>query len=159
MGLDLGSTPVVRHPRADEYPAMARVWYDSWISTGLARPDDPQPAAYVQRLEEEGRSGWQARIAVSAPGILGFLAYDPSRHWLRQLFIAPHAQRQGIGRMLLDHAKHAMPGGFWLRTDAGNVRARQFYGAHDLRHVEEARHPQHGHLVAILSWRGALPDP
>nr|WP_321984772.1 hypothetical protein [uncultured Lichenicoccus sp.] len=45
--------------------------------------------------------------------------------------------------------RRALPGDFWLQTDAGNHVARPFYERHRLRREGEAPHPHSGQMVAL----------
>jgi ribosomal protein S18 acetylase RimI-like enzyme len=92
---------------------------------------------------------WTLTLAEQAGRIVGFLATIPVRGVLDQLFIAPHAQRAGIGGRLMDVAATQMPAGFSLRTAADNHAARRFYEARGMVLDRMETHPVHGHLTAI----------
>jgi GNAT superfamily N-acetyltransferase len=66
--------------------------------------------------------------------VIGFASF--SEDVLGHLFVAPGAQRRGIGRLLLDHVKQRRPGGFTLWTHQPNAQARAFYEHEGLHAVE-----------------------
>jgi GNAT superfamily N-acetyltransferase len=133
----------------DDLDAVARLWSESWRSTGLAREDDHDVEALRARLTAEP---WRILVAWRDGEIVGFVAFDPDRSWLRQLFVAPFSKGGGIGTFLLEAVRREMPDGFWLRTDAGNVVARGFYERRGLRLRGDASHPVSGHPVASYVW-------
>jgi GNAT superfamily N-acetyltransferase len=93
--------------------------------------------------------GWQVHVARNGAMAVGFLALK--RDALDQLFVAPAWQGQGIGKILLDHAKAARPGGFWLSTPAEG-RAEGFYRREGLMRGETGRH-RFGHVIVRYDWR------
>jgi hypothetical protein len=55
---------------------------------------------------------------------------------------------------LLDHAKTAMPDGFWLRTRIENVHAQRFYEREGLKATHDAAHPHHPEaMFRYFRWR------
>jgi len=66
--------------------------------------------------------------------VVGFAAF--SHDLLGYLYVAPAAQRRGIGRALLDHVKKRRPDGFTLWTHQPNAQARAFYEREGLSAVE-----------------------
>ncbi|WP_407922297.1 GNAT family N-acetyltransferase [Acetobacter senegalensis] len=80
------------------------------------------------------------------------MALDKKQNWLRQLFVDPSCQRAGIGRRLLDDAKQEMPQGFWLRTTANNLNARQFYEKAGLRFDGLSLYERYQREIAIFRW-------
>ena len=68
-------------------------------------------------------------VAVAeSDGILaGFAALDVQRSVLSQIFVAPHAKRQGIGRELFRWALSFCPNGLTLKTLIENSESRAFY--------------------------------
>ena len=143
---------VVRGLDGEDVTALARLWHDSWASTGLAGADSPSLEQYEDRLSTEGRTMWSIQVAAVGNDLLGFVAYQREPGWLRQLFVKPAMKRLGLGTLLLDSAKRGMPGGFWLRTNADNSVARRFYEAQGLRFDGEVVHPTLGHRMAHYLW-------
>src|SRR3979411_3286965 len=50
--------PVIRPARVDEYDEIARVWMDSWVSTGLEHARDSLLAQLRARIPLEVEKGW-----------------------------------------------------------------------------------------------------
>lgn len=133
--------------------AAAHLWFESWRSTGLAVAQLASETAMRERIERELASGWSLYLAENEAGeLLGFLALKPETKSLDQIFVAPRAQRQGVGQALLEFSKQLMPGGFWLRTAVDNIGACRFYERHGFKHGETATHPTLGHRTVIYSW-------
>jgi GNAT superfamily N-acetyltransferase len=59
-----------------------------------------------------------------------------TRTWLDDLYVAPGAQRDGLGGALLELVKSLRPQGFGLWVFESNLPARQFYARHGLVEVE-----------------------
>ena len=145
--------PVTVRPYRDEdRTAVARLWRDSWRSTGLSVAKLATEVANYERIGRELAAGWQVHLAWDEDRLVGFLALTPATQCLDQLFIAPEAQGTGIGRRLLDLAKERLPNGLWLRTSANNHRARRFYERNGLRASETQPHPTLGHQTVIYRW-------
>lgn len=105
---------------------LGRLWYASWRSVGLDTPAVAE-ADVIARVPREAAGRWTTTVAEAGGEMVGFVALALAETRLDQLFIAPEAQGQGVGRALFDVAVQAMPQGFWLSTQAANVRARRFY--------------------------------
>jgi GNAT superfamily N-acetyltransferase len=140
-------------PASEELMAIASVWHASWCSTGLADAgDDTQDALFQRLCAAAASSEWTLCAAGTPAAIAGFVALNQEQSWLRQLFVAPQAQYQGVGSLLLAHAKDKMKDGFWLRCDPGNLKARRFYERHQFRLDAIAPHPRHGRTMATYIW-------
>ena len=75
----------------------------------------------------------QVWVAESEGQVVGYAALGPGE--LEQLFVRPGSQGQGVGRMLLEHAKTLEPGGIELWVFQRNTRARAFYEAHGFQPI------------------------
>lgn len=142
----------IRSYRADDREAVARLWLDSWRSTGLPVAQHVTEAGNLQRIDRELAVGWELHLAWDQDALVGFLALKPASACLDQLFIAPAAQAAGVGRVLFDLARARLPKGFWLRTSADNSRARRFYERNGMRAGEIEPHPTLGHDIVIYHW-------
>lgn len=142
----------LRDFRDDDRDGLAQLWHDSSLSIGLAASDHPTWQDYRRRLAGEEARAWRIRLAHEGDDLIGFVAMQPAAAWLRQLFVAPAMKGQGVGTLLLDEAKREMKAGFWLRTDAGNARARRFYERRGLRLDRLAPHPEYGQMTARYIW-------
>ena len=106
--------------------ALLETWFTSWHSVGLDHPVVTRQHL-ADRLPQDLARRWNVTVAERDSVMLGFLAVALSEHRLDQLFIAPSAQRQGLGHRLFAVALQTMPNGFWLSTQPNNLRARAFY--------------------------------
>jgi GNAT superfamily N-acetyltransferase len=135
-----------------DFGPIARLWHASWLATGLAVPGDPDASQLRARICSSDSTEWKIYVARSGDELVGFIAFELAKCWVRQLFILPSAQRTGCGTRLLDIAKSAMPTGFWLRTDSENLPARRFYEGRGLRLKSETSHPDTKKLMASYVW-------
>src|SRR5207253_10338178 len=142
----------IRRYRDQDRAATARLWLESWRSTGLPVARLATEAGNYQRIAHELAGGWAAYLAWDSDRLVGFLALKPDTGCLDQLFVLPEAQGSGVGRALLDFAKDRQPNGLWLRTAADNLRACRFYERHGLRATETQIHPTLGHQTVIYRW-------
>ena len=131
----------IRRYRNQDRAATARLWLESWRSTGLPVARLATEAGNYQRIAHELAGGWAAYLAWDSDRLVGFLALKPDTGCLDQLFVLPEAQGSGVGPTLLDFAKERLPNGLWLRTAADNLRACRFYERHGLRATETQIHP------------------
>lgn len=97
-------------------------------------------------------NGWVVTVAHIDHEIAGFAAMTPTQSRLAELFVCPRHLGNGIGKLLLDHAKSVMRNGFSLFTTSRNYRARQFYEREGLVIEREDRHPRSGHPVTYYRW-------
>jgi len=144
---------IIRPYQDRDLAAVARLWLESWRSTGLSVARLATEAGNQQRITRELTFGWSVHLACDEAGCrLGFLALKPDIGCLDQLFVAPPAQRRGVGLALLELAKRRMPEGIWLRTAVDNVGACRFYEREGFRACETGLHPTLGHRTVIYRW-------
>jgi GNAT superfamily N-acetyltransferase len=125
----------IRPFAARDLEPVVRVWHDA---KRAAYGFLPQEQA---RTLADDRAFFAARIApacalwLAAEGaaLRGFLALVGS--YVDRLYVAPAAQRTGIGTALLRHAIALSPAGIELHTHQRNAPARAFYAKHGLRAV------------------------
>jgi putative acetyltransferase len=145
----------IRPYRDEDLEATARLWAESWRSTGLAVAIRSTEAELYRfnyaRISRELATGWAAYLAWGDDKPVGFFALKPAVGCLDQLFVLPEAQGRGIGRALLDFAKQQLPDGLWLRTAVENRRACAFY-EREGRRGETQTHPTLGHETVIYRW-------
>ena len=133
--------------------ATARVWSDSFRASALPGIGGGSVREFAARIPRELADGWSAWLAWDGSRLVGFLALRPEQGQLHQLFVAPDAQGQGIGRQLLDHAKRQLPDGFWLTTVAANAGARRFYARHGLIESKPDPRDPPAHGKVTYRWR------
>ena len=95
------SQTIIRPARADEYDEVARVWMDSWVSTGLEDASDSLLAKLRARVPMEIEKGWSLYVADDNGELAAMLALHVPDRYLDQLFVAPEYQGDGLGRQLL----------------------------------------------------------
>ena len=136
---------------ASDLTAAAKLWFESWRSTGMNIALRETEATFEERIRQEF-ARWEAYLALEGTPV-GFLALVMQDACLDQLFIAPQAQRRGIGRALPEFAKQRLPDGFWLHAGVDNPGACAFYDAHGLRRVRLEPHPRLGIPMIVYEWR------
>jgi ribosomal protein S18 acetylase RimI-like enzyme len=153
MAIPDDATIIYRTASEADFDTLARLWLESWQSTGLAVTRFATEEGNRKRISLEVRNGWKVTLALAGQQLVGFLATEPAVSVLDQLFIAPDMKRKGIGKALLARAKAEMPDGFTLRTAVENFDACAFYERCGLERVRTEIHPTLGHAVAIYRWR------
>lgn len=143
----------IRPYEARHLAATARLWSESFHSAALPDASGGSIRELAARIPVEMANGWSAWLAWEGRELVGFLALMPAEARLHQIFVAPGAQRRGVGLCLLNHAKRMLPGGFWLSTFASNAGACRFYERHGLTETEYAVHPQQGVETVVYRWR------
>lgn len=126
---DVAAMPPAIHP-----PDDVRAWVDTWDLTS--------------------RDVW---VAESGGTIVGFANLTPT--WLDGLYVAPGAQRAGIGSTLVDLAKSVRPDGFGLWVFEVNEPARAFYRRHgfvELERTDGSANEEHAPDIKMV-WPGADP--
>jgi GNAT superfamily N-acetyltransferase len=109
-----------------DYPALADLWYDSWMSIGIANETDLDRDGVRARFFRE-TAHWVLFAAKTGGEVAGLLALLPAVDRIDQIFVHPDRKGQGIGLSLLAEAKRHMPGRIVLTTHEANLRARAFY--------------------------------
>lgn len=119
--------PTIRPARADEYDEVARLWMESWVTTGLAQASDVLLADLRLRLRDEVARGWSLYVADGQGTLAGMLALHLSDKYLDQLFVAPAYHGRSVGRQLLAFTRRQMPDEIWLRCARENEKAWRWY--------------------------------
>ena len=101
--------PLIRPANASEYDEIARLWMDSWASTGIEAPSDRLLSRLRQRLRNEIENGWSLLVADDHGRLAAMLALHIPQFYLDQLFVSPTYQGKSIGRHLLAHARRLLP--------------------------------------------------
>lgn len=132
------SKPVFRKARAEEINTLATLWDASWASTGVESPESLSIDDLAARLNQYILDGG-ALYAVERDGALvGLILLFAKTKQLSQLFLAPHAQRAGLGKACLHFVQQELPGGFWLTVAEANAGAIRFYEANELEFKSRA---------------------
>lgn len=116
-GLSDGARPLALRPAVPaDAPALARLWRDAWHS---ANPDAAAVAPlphWLGRVHAEFGPPCTALLAEHGDGAFrAFMVLDLSHRHLHQLFVAPGAQSQGLGRaMVREICQRLCPAGWTL---------------------------------------------
>ena len=70
------SCPLVRPAHRDEYDEVARVWMESWVSTGLDTASDALLTKLRDRVYREVDNGWSLFVADDGGRLAAMLAID-----------------------------------------------------------------------------------
>jgi ribosomal protein S18 acetylase RimI-like enzyme len=146
-------TPVIRTARSDEYDEVARVWMESWVSTGLEDGSKYLLANLRARVPHEMAKGWSLYVADDGGRIAAMLALHLSDCYLDQLFVAPEYQRRGLGRRLLGFTREHLPDEIWLRCVRENDRAWRWYEREGFVFEKQAIEPMTGFTMKYYRWK------
>jgi ribosomal protein S18 acetylase RimI-like enzyme len=146
---------IIRSAGPDDYDALARIWLESWYSTGLQTLFDPGLAMLQSRIPQEVVQGWDLYAADEAGEIVAMLALHPGDFYLDQLWVAPAHQGRGIGRALLDFTRRKFPHEIWLRCVVQNVNAWRWYEREGFLFEGEEDVPPSNMRMKRYRWRPA----
>jgi ribosomal protein S18 acetylase RimI-like enzyme len=149
--------PTIRPARTDEYDGIARVWMDSWASTGLEDASDVLLGKLRARIPLEVAKGWSLFVADDHGTLAGMLAFHPGRLFLDQLFVAPEYQGRNLGRRLLAFTRQHLPDEISLRCARGNEKAWRWYEREGFVFEREAVEPMTGLVMKYYRWRRTTP--
>jgi ribosomal protein S18 acetylase RimI-like enzyme len=144
---------IIRPAVPEDYPVLVDLWFDSWMSIGIANETDLPRAGVRARFYEEVKSRWCLFVAEENGSLRGLLALVRRESRIDQIFIAPEAKGSGIGRLFLDHAKSELPDGIVLVTHTDNTRARAFYERHGFVLGRTEDDPVHRRQKCHYNWR------
>ena len=144
--------PTIRPARQDEYDEVARVWMNSWVSTGLEDASNFLLAKLRARVPLEINKGWSLYVADADGAIAAMLALHLGDLYLDQLFVAPEYQRRSIGRQLLAFTRQHLPDEIWLRCVRENEKAWRWYEREGFVFEKEAVEPMTGFALKYYRW-------
>jgi ribosomal protein S18 acetylase RimI-like enzyme len=145
--------PIIRPARPDEYDEVARVWMESWVSTGLEDGSKYLLANLRARLRREIENGWTLYVADDDGRIVAMLALRLPDRYLDQLFIAPDYQGKGLGRHLLGFTRKQLPDEIRLRCVRENDKAWRWYEREGFVFEKEAVEPMTGFTMKYYRWK------
>ena len=131
---------------------LARIWLESWYSTGLKDLFDPGLAMLRKRIPEEVAKGWALYAAEADGDIAAMLALHPRDFYLDQLWVAPVRQGRGIGRALLAFTRRQFPDEIWLRCVLENKNAWRWYEREGFRFEAEENVPPSNMRMKRYRW-------
>jgi ribosomal protein S18 acetylase RimI-like enzyme len=149
----VASSVVIRPARIDEYDDVARVWMESWVSTGLDSASDFLLARLRARIPLEIERGWSLFVADDSGAIAAMLALHLPGKYLDQLFVAPEYQGRSLGRTLLAFTRAHLPAEIWLRCVRENEKAWRWYEREGFVLEREAIEPAIGRVMKYYRWK------
>jgi len=149
--------PLIRPARAEEYDEIARVWMESWCSTGLAEPSEFLLANLRARIRREIDDGWSLFVADDNGTTAAMLAIHVPKLYLDQLFVAPGHQGRSLGRKLLAFTRTQLPDEIHLRCARGNEKAWRWYEREGFVFEKEQIEPMNGLMMKYYRWRRNAP--
>jgi len=144
---------MIRPARAEEYDEIARVWMESWVSTGLAEASPFLLANLRARIRREIEDGWSLFVAEDHGTIAAMLALHVPKLYLDQLFVAPEYQGRSLGRKLLAFTRTQLPDEIWLRCARENERAWRWYEREGFVFEKEGVEPMNGLMMKYYRWK------
>jgi len=147
------AAPLIRPARPDEYDAVARVWMDSWVSTGLEQASGFLLAKLRARVPQEVEKGWSLFVADDGGTLAAMLALHLPKLYLDQLFVAPNYQGQSLGRKLLAFSRAQMPEEIHLRCVRENEKAWRWYEREGFVFEQEQVEPATGFVMKYYRWK------
>ena len=149
--------PTIRSARPDEYDEIARVWMNSWASTGIEDASNFLLAKLRARVPREIEKGWSLFVADDDGAIAAMLALHLPETYLDQLFVAPEYQGRSIGRQLLGFTRQLLPDEIRLRCVRENEKAWRWYEREGFVFEKELVDPMTGRTMKYYRWRREQP--
>ena len=145
--------PTIRPALPHEYDAIARVWMESWVSTGFGTASDILLDQLRARVPAEVAKGWSLYVADDGGRLAAMLALHlPNKH-LDQVFVAPEYHGRNIGRMLLAFTRAQLPDEIWLRCVRENEKAWRWYEREGFVFEKDDISPITGHTMKCYRWK------
>jgi len=145
-------SPTIRPARPEEYDEIARVWMNSWASTGLEDASNLLLAKLRARIPLEVEKGWSLYVADDRGTLAAMLALHLPRAYLDQLFVAPEYQGQNLGRRLLAFTRQLLPDEIYLRCVRENEKAWRWYEREGFVFEKEEVEPMTGFVMKYYRW-------
>ena len=145
--------PTIRPARSEEYDEIARVWMNSWVSTGLEQPSNFLLATLRARIPLEVEKGWSLFAADDGGALAAMLALHLPNLYLDQLFVAPEYQGQSLGRRLLAFTRRQLPEQISLRCVRENVKAWRWYEREGFVFEKEEVETMTGFVMKYYRWK------
>ena len=145
--------PLIRPARTDEHDEIARLWMESWVSTGL----DVASASLLDKLRAripvEIENGWSLFVAEARGRMAAMLALHLPKKNLDQLFVAPEYQGHSLGRRLLAFTRTQLPDEIWLRCALQNEKAWHWYEREGFVFEREDISRENGLTMKCYRWK------
>ncbi len=145
--------PIIRPALPHEYDAIARIWMNSWASTGLEAASEPLLEKLCVRVRNDVANGWSLYVADDRGTLAAMLALQLPDRNLDQIFVAPEYQSKNIGHLLLAFTREHMRDEIWLRCVRENEKAWRWYEREGFVYEREAVSPMTGHMMKYYRWK------
>jgi GNAT superfamily N-acetyltransferase len=145
--------PTIRPALPYEYDAIARVWMDSWASTGIEQASNFLLTKLCARIPLEVEKGWSLFVADDDGKLAAMLALHLPKLYLDQLFVAPEYQGKDLGRQLLAFTRQQLPDEIELRCVRENEKAWRWYEREGFVHEKEQVEPVTGFVMKYYRWK------
>lgn len=146
-------SPAIRPALPHEYDAIARVWMDSWASTGIEDASNFLLAKLCARIPLEVEKGWSLFVADNDGHLAAMLALHLPNKYLDQLFVAPEYQGLNLGRQLLAFTRQHLPDEIELRCVRENEKAWRWYEREGFVYEQEQVEPMTGFVMKYYRWK------
>jgi GNAT superfamily N-acetyltransferase len=147
------SALAIRPACEGEYDEIARVWMESWASTGLDTASDVLLANLRARIPQEVEKGWSLFVADDGGSVVAMLALHLPKMYLDQLFVVPDYQGRSLGRRLLAFTRTQLPNEIWLRCVRDNDKAWRWYEREGFVFEREAPEPAIQRMMKYYRWK------
>ena len=147
----------IRAARADEHDEIARIWMESWVSTGLDTASEQLLANLRGRIPREIAQGWSLFVADDDSRLAAMLAIHLPKKYLDMLFVAPEYQGRSVGRQLLAFTRTLLPHEIWLRCVRENEKAWRWYEREGFVFEREELEPAIGRMMKYYRWKTETP--
>ena len=144
---------LIRPARPAEYDDVARLWMESWVSTGLDTASDQLLANLRARVPREIAGGWSLFVADDGGQLAAMLAIHRPERYLDQLFVAPSCQGRSLGRRLLAYTRQLLPDEIWLRCVRENEKAWRWYEREGFVFERQAIEPATRRMMKYYRWK------
>jgi GNAT superfamily N-acetyltransferase len=145
--------PVIRSARPDECDAVASLWMESWVSTGLDRASEALLSTLRARVPHEMASGWSLFVADDKGRLAAMLALNLPLFRLDQLFVGPDYQGRSLGRRLMAFTRTLLPDEICLRCARENEKAWRWYEREGFVFEHEAFHAATERMMKYYRWK------
>jgi len=145
--------PTIRPALSEEYDEIARVWMNSWVSTGLEEASNFLLAKLRARVPLEVEKGWSLFVADDGGALAAMLALHLPKRYLDQLFVAPEYQGQSLGRELLAFTRLHLPDEIELRCVRENEKAWRWYEREGFVFEKQQVEPMTGFVMKYYRWK------
>jgi ribosomal protein S18 acetylase RimI-like enzyme len=146
----------IRPARTDEHDEIARLWMESWVSTGLDTASASLLATLRARIPREIEQGWSLFVAEDGGRLAAMLAIHLPKKYLDMLFVAPEYQGRSVGRQLLAFTRTLLPDEIWLRCVRENEKAWRWYEREGFVFEREAPEPAINRVMKYYRWKETI---